>query len=455
MHEAYFNPARPLENELSVGVRDGFTLACVGDCIISRPLSELAAHDSDFAAVAALLRSADLACGNLETTIVDMDGFGGAPYSWDGDWPLTSEPAVAGDLAALGVRLVARANNHVLDWGLEGMRETSARLKRASIAFAGVGEHQGQARTAAYAETAKGRVGLVSFATTYRPTTDALAAYGACPGRPGLSGLELRKVTVVPAEVFGQLEDIHRKLDGQSAGRVQGGTLSLFGQSFERGDAFQYRYEPAAHDLKQILQNIRLGKQHADALVVAVHAHESTNDAFPQLPARFLTQLARDCIDAGADVFMVSGIHHLGPIEIYRGRPILYGLANFFWSDIQQPLPEELYRKNEALVAAAFEQPDRVTDADLANLMNAQSFASHLPFESLLVTSHFEAGRITELRLHPLDLGYGAPLTRSGVPRRASDELGARILQRVQDVSAAFGSNVQIDITDGIGIVRL
>lgn len=455
MHQEYFNPARPLQNELSVGVRDGFTLACVGDCIISRPLSQLARHDPDFAAIIDLLSGADIACGNLETSILDMDGFDGTPYSWDGDWPLTAEPTVAGDLAAMGIKLVARANNHALDWGLEGMRQTSARLKQASIAFAGVGEYQGQARSAAYSETAKGRVGLVSFATTYRPTTDALAQYGSCPGRPGLSALQLRKVTVVPPDVFRSLEEIHGKIHGQPATGTHERTLPLFGQEFECGDALQYRYEPDAHDLKQILQNIRLGKQHSDALVVAVHAHEAMNDSFPQLPTKFLTQLARDCIDAGADIFMVTGIHHLGPMEIYRGRPIFYGLANFFWSDIQQPLPEELYLKNRALVQSAFEYADPITDADLGNLMNAQSFASNLPFESLLVTSHFEDGRITEVRLHPVDLGYGMPLTKSGIPRLANQELGTKILQNVQHVSATFGSDVQIEIVDGIGFIRL
>lgn len=455
MRNAYFNPIRPLENESLVGVRDGFTLACVGDCIISRPLSQLARHDPGFSAVVDLLTGADLACGNLETTIVDMDGFSGAPYSWDGDWPLTSAPAVAADLAAMGIRLVARANNHVLDWGLEGMRETSARLKQAAIAFAGVGEHQGPARAAAYAETAKGRVGMVSFATTYRPTTDALAPHGACPGRPGLSALQLRKITVVPPDAFRSLQDMHDQIHGRRGTDAAGKTVPLFGQEFESGDTFQYRYESDADDLRQILQNIRLGKQHADALVVAVHAHEAMNDSFPQLPARFLRELAHECVDAGADIFMVTGIHHLGPIEIYRGRPICYGLSNFFWSDIQQPLPEELYRKNQALVRSAFEQPDNITDADLANLMNAQSFASSLPFEGIMVTSHFEGGRIVELRLHPLDLGYGMGLTRSGVPRLAQADLATKILNDIRNASAAFGSEIQIEVVGGMGIVRI
>jgi poly-gamma-glutamate capsule biosynthesis protein CapA/YwtB (metallophosphatase superfamily) len=454
MHSHYFNPARPLQNELTVGVRDGFTLACVGDCIISRPLSQLMPHHPGFAAAVDLLRGADLACGNLETSIVDMPRFVGAPYSWDGDWPLTSAPAVACDLAAMGIRLVARANNHVLDWGLEGMRETSARLSRASIAFAGVGEHQGQAGAAAYAETARGRVGLVSFATTYRPTTDALAPYDACPGRPGLNGLPLRKITVVPPDAFAALETIAGGVQGRLATHAADRTLSLFGQDFECGDTAHYRYEPDAAELKRILKSVRVGKQHSDALVVAVHAHEARDDAYPQLPAAFLTGLARACVDAGADVVMVTGIHHLGPIEIYRGSPIFYGLSNFFWSDIQEPLPEELYRRSEPALRAAFTDPHGVTDADLGNLMNAQSFASRLPFEGLLATMRFAGGRIDEVRLYPLDLGYGEPLTRSGIPCVARGALAGKILGDVQAASAAFGSDVAIEIADGVGVIR-
>src|SRR5256885_539212 len=63
----FFDPRRPPERELLTGIADGFTLAAVGDCIISRPLSPMLARDAGFAAVVKVLRDADAAFGNFET----------------------------------------------------------------------------------------------------------------------------------------------------------------------------------------------------------------------------------------------------------------------------------------------------------------------------------------------------------------------------------------------------
>ena len=91
-----------------------FTLVAVGDLVMSRPISMLqqsGAFDGAraFADAVALLRDADVTYGNLETVILDVRNFSGAPYSWDGDWMLSSVPEVASDLAAMHFKIVARA----------------------------------------------------------------------------------------------------------------------------------------------------------------------------------------------------------------------------------------------------------------------------------------------------------------------------------------------------------
>ena len=128
-----------------------------------------------------MLRGADVLYGNLETTIFDARRFTGAPYSWDGTGTMHREPAVAKDLKAMGFALVSRANNHSLDWGLEGMRETSRHLEEAGIVHAGVGEDRGLARAPQFLETRAARVALVSIASTFRPTTEALPAHEGAP----------------------------------------------------------------------------------------------------------------------------------------------------------------------------------------------------------------------------------------------------------------------------------
>jgi len=75
-------------------VLDGFTLAAVGDCIISRPLSHYAAREPKFAESLNILKSADATYGNLETSLIDIRTFKGFPYTGVDDVPLLSEPGL-------------------------------------------------------------------------------------------------------------------------------------------------------------------------------------------------------------------------------------------------------------------------------------------------------------------------------------------------------------------------
>ena len=71
--------------------------------------------------------------------------------------------------------------------------------------------------------------------------------------------------------------------------------------------------------------------------------------------------------------------------------------------------------------------------------------------------SRFDHGRLAELRLYPVDLGYGRKLSESGIPRLASAEKGLQILQRLQTISAQYGTVIQIVDTPpfhNVGIIR-
>jgi poly-gamma-glutamate capsule biosynthesis protein CapA/YwtB (metallophosphatase superfamily) len=425
----------------------GFTFVAVGDCIVSRPLAATVAADPDFAQVIALLHSADLRYGNLETTIVDLDAFTGSPYSWDADWTLASQPGVARDLAELGLQLVSRANNHALDWGAEGMFETSRRLDEAGIVHAGVGRHGGLARSPRYLELPQGRVGLVSFASTFRPTSDALPYRGAAPGRPGVSPLAIETTQLVERELFVALTAL-----GQDTGDV----ITRFGVRFAPAERRAVHYEPDESDLADILTNIRLAAQHSDFVVAALHAHQAENEwesgAAILRPAAFVSDVARAAIDAGAAVFVTTGNHNVGGIEIYRGKPIFTGLGNFFWSDIQEPLSAELHHlaANRRLLAEAFQYPQRATDADLSAIVNATGgFANEFTFETVVPRAVYQPTvdgdlRLSELAIYPVCLRYGERLTRSGIPAPPGRDQAKKILTDLMTLSPT----VDIQIID-------
>ncbi len=480
---ALFDPRRPPERELEMSVADGFTLAAVGDCIISRPLAPLLKREAAFAAVVGILREADAAFGNLETSIIDIRGFKGSPQGGADDWSLVSLPEVAQDLKALGLDLVSRANNHAMDWGVEGMRETGARLDEAGLVHAGAGETRAQARAARYLETGMGRVGLVSMSSSLAERATALPPAGEAPGRPGLNALRTTRTTIVTGAMMEALVGLGRSMEtagAECAARIGGsgarapatavaGTsasargkpdeaspgkvpeeITLFDTTFRIGERPGYHYAMDPIDLAENLRSIRQGKQHSDFLVATIHAHETGLGC--DEPGDFLPVFAHAAIDAGADAFLGHGVHHLGPIEIYKGRPIFYGLGNFIWSDIQEPIAADLYERHRDLLAAAFGDPSKATDADLTALLNAAGFNDELVFQTIVAVSRFAGGRLSEIRLYPVDLGYGLKLTKSGVPRRAAPALARTILERLQRISRPYGTTIGIE--DNVGLIR-
>jgi poly-gamma-glutamate capsule biosynthesis protein CapA/YwtB (metallophosphatase superfamily) len=454
-----FDPKRPLARELDTNVPDGFTVVAVGDCIISRPLMQYAPRDEGFRKVVEILKRADVSYGNMETSILDMRHFGGYPYPGPDDVSLVAAPEVAQDLAQMGFDLVSRANNHALDWGVEGMRETSRWLESAGIAYAGVGENLGLASGAGYYEGPKARVALVSMAATYRPGSEALPPSGAAPGRPGVNALSLDKDVVLTPDQMAEALRFRDMLYPAEKNSPKQAELNLLGNTLVEGTTFGFHYKMDPVDLAVILRGVRQGKQHSDFLITSIHSHQpasSTKSApqtdFEDTPADFVQELAHKAIDTGSDAFVVTGIHHLGPIEIYKGRPIFYGMGDFFWGDIQEPISADVYQQNRIALGEALVHPERATHADLNNVTNALGFAGQPPFDAVIAESHFEHNQLAEIRLYPVDLGYGKKLTESGTPRLAAPEQARRILQHLEEISARHGTKIIID--GSVGVIR-
>jgi poly-gamma-glutamate capsule biosynthesis protein CapA/YwtB (metallophosphatase superfamily) len=454
-----FDPKRPLARELETNVPDGFTLVTVGDCIISRPLLQYAAHDEAFRKAVDILKRADVTYGNMETSIFDLRHFTGYPYPGPDDVSLVAAPEVAKDLAQMGFDLVSRANNHALDWGVEGMRETSHWLEAAGIAYAGAGENLGLAQAAGYFESAKGRIGLVSMASTFRPGSEALPAKDAAPARPGINALAVKKSTTVSPEQMAEVVRLRKALYPDEKDSQLPEELSLLSNKFVLGKSFGFRYAMDETDLSGILRGVRQGKQHADFLIVSIHSHEPAGSAEPEAkndfadtPADFMQDLAHQAIDTGADTFVATGIHHLGPIEIYKGKPIFYGMGDFFWADIQEPMAADVYQQYRKALEQALVRPELATHADLNNVANAIGFAGQPPFDAMIAESRFDHGKVVEIRIYPVDLGYGMKLTESGTPRLAGPEQSQQILRRVQEISQKYGTKILVE--GSVGVIR-
>ncbi|MGE5372321.1 MAG: CapA family protein [Solirubrobacterales bacterium] len=78
-------------------------------------------------------------------------------------------------------------------------------------------------------------------------------------------------------------------------------------------------------DPGRVAREVRQARRKADLVIVMYH----WGDEFTPKPTRLQRQLARNAIDAGADLVLGSHPHVLQPMETYRGRPIVYSLGNF------------------------------------------------------------------------------------------------------------------------------
>src|SRR5262249_9867302 len=239
-------PAPPdPQRELATSVADGFTLAAVGDNIIARPVSQT----PGFASVAKIVHDADAAFGNFEGTAIDLTRTPAVPQAEFGGVWIIGAPLVAKDLKAIGFDMMSRANNHATDWGLEGMRQNSRTLDAAGIVHAGVGEHRAAARAARYFDTDKGRVALISMASTFTPLSRSAPPAGEAPGRPGVNALRTTRYAFVTRE---ELRFLRKIRDEQPAGSNRppenepADELDLFGVRYRVADhrGFAYTIDP-------------------------------------------------------------------------------------------------------------------------------------------------------------------------------------------------------------------
>ena len=164
----------------------------------------------------------------------------------------------------------------------------------------------------------------------------------------------------------------------------------------------------------------------------------------PYGAANFLKELARGAIDSGADMFVTTGNHNLGPIEIYdspaRGkRPIFYGLGNSSGATCRSCCPPTCSRAT-ANCWKRWKHPEKATEYDLTAPLNQGDFAHEFTFQSVIAEARFQGNELAEVVLHPVELGYGDRLTTSGIPRLVADEAKrGKIIDQVVKQTAQFG----------------
>lgn len=427
-----------------------WTFAATGDSIIMRDIRPF--NDALFTKWVDIVRSADAAFTNLECQVFRMSEFTGWPAANHGGGYERGEPEVAHALKWAGFDMVSRANNHSGDYGIEGMFATNRTLDEVGLAHAGVDRNLGLAGAPAYVETAKGRIALISFATTFNDASRAGAVRQDVQGRPGLNPMRLRRTyQLLPTELDETVE-LAKEIDAFGYQDPEG-KLRMFGSWFIEGDKNATLLVPDRYDQERILRNISSAARQADFVVVTVHAHESgeTRDD----PPPFLIEMARRSIDQGATMFIVHGPHRLRGVEIYKNRPIFYSLGDFiFQYETTSPQGQDIYddfglRDPDALEGDLYD-PEGQGEAYSLRPGNAEWW------DGVIVFAEFRGPEIRKLTFHPVELGNMPPFVsgdgraQRGTPRIAVGERARSIIEQISATSRQFGTNVRF--IDGTGI---
>jgi poly-gamma-glutamate capsule biosynthesis protein CapA/YwtB (metallophosphatase superfamily) len=402
------------------------TIAFAGDAIGPyEPLTRQ--RDARFEKVTAILKGADAAFANQEGSVFDLAGFSGSVGAEDGGGHPLSASSVARDIKLMGLSLMSKANNHAVDFGLEGLRASEQSLDAAGIVHAGSGDSEAAARAPAYLVTPKGRVALVAAASTY-PEMAAAGPPTEMDGvtlraRPGVSALRIHEtILVTQAEMKALREMAAARTDRpEKAPDLRVRDLHSGEQFYRVGDPAGLRYEMDPADQASILDSIRTARQHADVAVLSLHAHETASGA-PEdpAPADFLPPFFHQAIDAGADIVVRHGPHTLCGIEIYQGKPIFYGMASLFMGIGG---PDRAFRGHH--IPAAYD-------------------------DSVIAVVEYHDHHLARIRLYPVTIiREASPLL--GAPQRAASADAQRILRTLQRESAVFGTRIRVE--DGVGII--
>jgi poly-gamma-glutamate synthesis protein (capsule biosynthesis protein) len=417
------------------------SVALTGDSIISQ---RLAVYDEPpFLDLMQMIRRADVAFTNLETLFHDYESW--PQHASGGTW-MRAEPTLVKELVWAGFDLVSRANNHAGDYGPEAMNLTSRYVREAGLVEAGVGNSLAEAREARFLESPRGRVALVSAASTFPDHSRAGTSRGDIPARPGLNPLRHTVTTVVRAERMAELRRIVAEVNGQAA--PDGEPLNFFGRRFVTGDTPGVRTAPHPDDVRAIAAVVKSASTLSDLVIVSLHAHESGTDR--TRPADFIVAFAHAVIDAGADVFVGHGPHVLRGVEIYKGKPIFYSLANFiFQNETLLRMPDDSYQEY-GLTADG--QPADYLDRRYDN--DRRSFpADRENWDSVVALTTWEGRRLTDVVLQPITLGFGGTRAARGRPRLAAPPDATRILEALSARSRPYGT--RLDVRNGLGVISV
>ena len=313
---------------------------------------------------------------------------------------------------------------------------------------------------------------MIAATATFRPWNQAGEQRPDLRGRPGINPLGFQTTYAIDAIAFEQLQRISRQLgfdknterarkhfySDKEIPDAKSAELSFLGSRYVLGEGFSISTHASERDLQDNLRWIREARRQADWLVVSAHCHEfggpslltASTRAELEETADFMTNFAHRAIDEGADVFVGHGSHFPMGIEIYDGKPIFYSVGNFvFQNETVGFFPADAYER--------FDLDLRATPADFLDARTGGGKKGHPSdpayWENMFAVCEYSRNKLTKIRVHPIDQGFGRPRPQRGRPLLAEADVAGRVLDRVERLSRRYGTT--ISRRDGVGIIEI
>ena len=249
-----------MKNLVRRNEREELSLVAVGDISLGGRVNEKIEHYNPFELIENEIKNSGISIGNLECVI----GKKGKPVR-----TYTNLRADSHGVKYLKIfTLLSLANNHILDYGIEGMNETVEVLRRNEILTLGAGENYQSALRPLIIESGSLRIGFISFMQD--------------------------EFTLFP-------------------------TLQRTRQMNRPG--------PARYFEKDVLHWIRKLKEKTDFLIASVHWGREYVD-YPSPQQRLL---AKKLVRNGVNIIFGHHPHAIQGIQRYRNGLIFYSLGNFIF----------------------------------------------------------------------------------------------------------------------------
>jgi poly-gamma-glutamate capsule biosynthesis protein CapA/YwtB (metallophosphatase superfamily) len=257
----------------------GFNLQDDFDLLLAQGCTKEELFDRYFHGVRDVLETADISIVNLE-----------CPFTERGEklaknFNFRARPEMVEMLKRASIKAVTCANNHAMDYGVDGMTDTRQTLDDAGIGHFGTGNNLSEARAPLIMEKNGLKVGFLGYYFQNAEDMIEPAEIYALDDKPGVSGCytDLEKIKAMVSE-----------------------------------------------DVAALASNV-------DAVIPFFHWGKEGK----YVVRDYQIEIAHLCINQGARAVLGAHPHRVHGVEVYKGAPIFYSLGNFVYGGVKNP-PDNL-----------------------------------------------------------------------------------------------------------------